>query len=148
MQLVISDKINVKKDGFYITVEYMHGDADLYTHVEYGPLPENLMILVINFIRRMEGTRDIWDARKSLKTEFNIWSNEDTDYDGTDFDSLSDLSEDELALYKDTNNFEMIKDVEFKWEFDSTNFDAVASIEDYYVTYVKNNMEHNVKICD
>lgn len=117
------------KEGFYVTVEFMYGDADGYKKETYGPFTQKEKQYLINFLNMLEkclaaypNGRGGFDDYHSKVKELKLW-----DMNGDcDDDAYEKLSQEER---------DVIERIGFEWEYCPDGYGCQASIEDYEVKY-------------
>lgn len=126
------------KEGFYVEIEFMYGDADGWKNKTVGPFYPNQKEYLIQFLNMLEsclnaypngrgGDDDYEDVVETLK----IWN---FAYEEDDIPNIDKKLE------------KVVKQINFDWEYDICGY-GEADIRDYNVTYYdKITGYHNVTL--
>lgn len=116
------------KEGFYITVNFMYGDADGWHDETYGPFVEKEKKHLIDFLNMLEKCLEAFPHGKGGYEEYhtevpelNIW---DCEHWNNDIEAK--LSDEQKSI---------IERIGFEWEYCPDGYGCQASIEGYEVKY-------------
>lgn len=126
--LVIDKPIEIK-DGFYVSVQFMYDDTKGYITKTYGPFFNDEKEYLINFLNMINdlccespdycGTSFYERSELLRKWSYNMWYDFDEDWD----------------CILDAKTQEIIKRIDFSWEYCPDDRGIEATVEYYEVKY-------------
>lgn len=129
------------KNGYYIKIGYMHGDADGESDEELGPFNASQMELLIDAIETCDRLVDIY-KRSSFSGKYRE-NCENTDGFKRWFDE--DAFEENLTLHgclEDDKNILICPGI----EMDMFDYESLAIFVSYFVYFYDNGVEYNCKL--
>lgn len=127
--VVIKEPIKRKtiKEGYYVDIDFMYGDADGYVKKTYGPFSEKEKEYLIHFLNTLEQClnafprgRGGFDMYHDKVEELKIW---DCSYD------------EDCSIDIDDDFFNIVERIGFEWELCPDDWGCQASIRSYNVKF-------------
>ena len=134
------EKIKKQKEGYYVKIEFMYGDADGGTKKEFGPFYPEQKKYLLHFLNMLEDCLNAYpngkggfDEYEEVVEELKVWN---LLYEEDDVPNISDEFE------------KVVKQIRFEWICDPNGFYNESTIVDYKVRYFNKQDQqfHNVEL--
>ena len=137
------------KDGYYVLANFMYGDADGYTDKKIGPFKKDEEIYLSMFLDMLDkclnafpNGRGGFDEYEDKVEELKMWNTAyeyEDEEDESDYIAFTNLSKEII---------EVIERIGFEWPVTPDGWSVQASIKDYKVVYIENNVTYKVDVTD
>ncbi len=158
INIAIKEK-KVRPEGFYVTIRYMHGDADAYSDRMFGPFPnKESFVDFLEMVFSIQDNSNFWGNREFIKGS-SIYTAEPCtalknlywvayplvyNTQTRDWEYIHPSIPEEKQEYVTKR---LIASIDFTYEMDARNEDYHAEISSIDCIYVDNqHIEHSVDV--
>lgn len=147
-KIIIGDKLESKKEGFYVTIKYMHGDADGYSNETYyfedNDASKEALILFDDMLKKCEKAFSDgmagYDQYIDVVDEVGYWV--ESEYGSSKSKYINVCPE----TYCSKEVFDVISEIDFNIETDTTSLDGDAKILRHSIIYSNGASDYEVII--
>ena len=139
------NKNNIK-DGYYVKVDFMYGDADGYTKKSIGPFnktEEKYLDMFLNMLdkclKAFPNGKGGFETYEKKVDELKLWN---PNYEPYDEEEVKEY--DKLIENITQDMLDIIDRINFEWPCTPDDWCCQASITDYKVVYYQNNVCYKV----
>ena len=150
----IGNKKANTKDGYYVKIKFMFGDADGYTDKRVGPFKKGEEEYLDMFLTMLDkclkafpngkGGFDTYEIQGKVN-ELKLWNQDYEPYDEEEVEEYDKFLE---SIEVTEKLQKLINRIKFKWPCTPDDFNSQAEILEYKVEYCENNTIYKVTIIE